>query len=295
MSIIPPDRAQRPSYNPIAQTELLLDQYETTFFSPNTTLENIELFLIAENSNHSRSIRMNGNLISNIGRSQPVRLFVGGIPSWRLSELRFEIFSKKEINPSSCDAVFGWDLDYPTLEAIGHTEATREGLSQKLLLTKERIAKLEKMDQKYESDLKKTQEKARESLEKGQVKTYQTYTSLITTLQKQIHNNQNEISFSMELKAKLERELAKPVATDESIKEGFFKQTLAIVETLKKLRSHGSSQKTVLIADILHFYNLSEFKELDLTLLYEELNHHKAAILVPKILLPDSSYFTVAS
>lgn len=244
-----------------------LNQYDIVYISPETGLENINLFLLGEHHFSAQCEELNGAFIRAAGGAD-CKVFVEGVPSM-LKLLSSKREEWKGLGLPDSTEMTGWDASEEIQELL------RTGLTpieDNLIVTRGEIKNALEEIEKFTLQLHELQsyEQIKEVCE------------AVVLVQEVIEKYKEQL----EALYSKEHILAQAFANDmkeSPIKITFLERTRAMVTTLERVR--GEASKVFFIAGTAHLRSEPGFSgpEYDLDLLHQELCHHKVAILIPRV------------
>lgn len=264
----------------------IFDHYNIIFQTPGVPLEDIEVFCFGEKHSSESCKQLNGESITQIVGTAKAALFVEGSPSF--SSFRFPDELKKEqyIPPSCLLDLFGWDASHEIIESMGNSLGVQEALIHSINDLRVHILnfELKKLDAE-----KRTINWKRRTLDAFHARdkiTFDQYTQAIKDEKILMTAYEKSIEEMKMCKCDYEKELAKGLPTKESLRRTFPDRTRAMVATLQCLRSERKYEgKAIFIAGADHLdMSQTDGEEYNLQTLYDELAHHKAIVLVPKMI-----------
>jgi hypothetical protein len=262
----------------------LLDQYDIVFITPETSWEEIDLFLLGETHYNEQCYTLNGAFIRAFGGDE-VTVFRESVPSMQELSADEQEESREELGLSSRARFIGWDAGEEVLEILRAGEGSTE---QNLAATQRTMQEIVQRRDKY-----RAQEREFASLQdddSGEInslceKDYALFARAYKDEEKFLKIEEKLLVLLHEkeqvLKRLIERKIMHIVDPSRST---FPTPTRSMVETLQQVRKIDS--KVFLIAGQGHLRSIPlccSGPEFDLGPMHRELAHHKAAILVPKI------------
>jgi len=268
----------------------LYNGYDIFFISPHTGLEDVNIFLLGENHDSQECKELNGNFISKMARNEQITVFIEGSPFSSPFAHPEKYKPEKYIDPCCSVVFYGWDVSSEIMSTIGNPPRiqrlvveglrgvylTMRKLMKEMIKCKESQAKLEKAI--CNSSNKIEEEKFSKMLDDKKDRA-----KLIAIKFRELQESE----------IKLEKEIGIGVASPESVRETFPARTKAMVTTLQQLRSERCIEgKIFFIAGAAHLKTPETdvaIEEYNLESLHEELLQHKAAILIPKMILTNNN------
>jgi hypothetical protein len=276
-----------------SQPAFYADDYKILFFNTDS-IDQADTLLVADHHSSLQTQKLFGDLVSSIAENKIVSVFVENIISMR--ELQTDKKRLKLITQIA-DSVkdehlkfYGWDADLQELSDLKRKHMVLSESLLRLITQKEEASEqfntlensLKSIFPNFptisEEEFSTLSEPERISLVIN-VKKYEVLFFRIQDLEEQLTSTEKEHSETNTL-------------LEEGIRRTFPTRTSAMVETLQKIRNlrieKNFTDKAIFQGGKAHLETLQKDigkQEYDLTSLYQELQHHKAAILIPKIIM----------
>ncbi|MGD0664946.1 MAG: hypothetical protein ABSA17_04370 [Rhabdochlamydiaceae bacterium] len=261
----------------------LLEHYDLVFITPQVKWEEVDLFLLGEKHYNATCNKINGAFIRAVGGDRPIS-YMEGVPS--MLPVPEQEQCREELGLSSTAKFFGWDAsedvqdmlraeEGSTIENLAKTRKEIKDVSQQLAKTRGEIQEtLQQIDRFYS---KKSTENVLQVVDalKQQKQALDNLCHVLTGKHDRLTRKKQSL---MRLIKKEIIHISNPMRSTFPIR------TQAMIATLQQLRKKDST--ACFIAGHAHLRSsplpLLTGPEFDLKSLYEELYHHKAAILIPK-------------
>ncbi len=273
----------------------MLEKYDIFYLTPGLQLKDVNCFLLGERHDLPSTMKLNGDLVREIGGDSPM-LFCEIIPSMMEAPLVERERNCQELGISTSIVMLGWDGSPETCELIGGHDLDIVNDT-----VEENLAEIQKGIQVF---LGSIQEILNSNPENQFLVTRENIETILQgkpLVEAYLHlNGPNQssswlkkkivkrIGFMMEVYNRLcKNEKIFEKAIERGIKGSalqftFPERTQAMVATLEKIRT-VTSKYFSLQAHCIYAENPAFLiQEFELSPLYTELEHHKAAILVPR-------------
>lgn len=247
----------------------LLKEYDIVYITPGLNLEEIDCFLLGEEHEVPQLWELNGAFIQAVSDLHPI-VYKEGISSMEeLTLSEKEKYCQKLKLPSSTK-IFGWDASD---EVRGLSIAGAGLVELNLAATRKKIEESLKDIEEYKATIR-DMNSLKIPVGYAAANMCRTAIEKSTELIELLHKQERFLKMYFDKGIKEIRN---------SIRSTFPDRTKAMVATLKKLG--GTTSKVFFIAGVFHLRSspICSGAGYDLNSMYEELIHHKAAILIPKL------------